>query len=220
MDAEELKPKKIITSSSPQKQVWFIHGANATPTSFEYLRDKLKSDPDFKDFSLIDIKYNCQENLSGIIKALTLSIRKGSQVYLVGHSLGGIIATAISQRIKVYELPLNIKGVFTISSPFGGSESAEYLQWLYPTYHLFRSIATTSRVITDLISLGAVVPTTSLVTSSGNNPLFSTANDGVVTIRSQRSLKGANYIEINSNHFEVLMNQDTVEHLKVFLKNT
>lgn len=212
MDAE-LKPKKTT------KEVWFIHGANASPLSFVYLKDKLKSDPDFAEYALVDVAYNCQDNLANLVKIMTASAKKGKPIYLVGHSLGGVMATAIAQRVKHYELNIDIRGVFSISSPFGGSESADYLRWLYPTYHLFRSISTTSRIITDLVATGAVVPTTSIVSTSGNNPLFSTANDGVVTIRSQRALKGAEYIEVNSNHFESLLNVDTLEHLKLFLKN-
>lgn len=202
-----------------QKDIWFIHGANASPTCFNYIKDNLESDPEFRRCSFIDISYNCQEHIPSIVKTLSASAPKDKQLYLVGHSLGGVIAAAISQRIKHYDMPVSLRGVFSLSAPFGGSESADYLQWLYPNYHLFRSISTQYRMITDIQAAGAVVPTMSLVTSSGNNPLISKANDGVVTVKSQRALPGATYVEVPYNHFEVLMSEDVVDHLKVFLKN-
>lgn len=200
------------------KEIWFIHGANASPKSFQYLKENLKIDPDFSDFSITDISYDCQENLASIVKVMASSASKDRQLFLVGHSLGGVLATAVAQRIQLFEMPISVRGVFTMASPFGGSESADYLRWLYPTYHLFRSISTQSRLIKDINAIGAVVPTLSLVTTAGNNPLFATANDGVVTVNSQRALKKAKYVEIDSNHFEVLLSRETIEHLKIFLK--
>lgn len=201
------------------KDIWFIPGANATPTSFKYIKEHIENDPEFNEFNLIDISYNCQENLVKIVEVLALSAPKNRPLYIIGHSLGGVLATAISQRIKHFSLPATVNGIISLSSPFGGSESANYLRWMYPSYHLFKSISTNNRMITDLQSVGAVVPTLSLVTSSGNNPLFSAANDGVVTVNSQRSLTGVNYVELPYNHFEILLAQETIDHIKVFLRH-
>lgn len=208
-----------IINKGYTKDVWFIHGANASPASFNYIKDALKHDPEFKEYFLVDVSYDCQENLASTVKALAASAPKDRQFYIIGHSLGGVIASAVAQRIKHFDLPCNIHGVITMGSPFGGSESVDYLQWLYPQYHLFRSINTRNRLILDLKATGAVVPTLSLVTTSGNNPLFPTANDGVVTVASQRALPRAKYIQVPYNHFEVLVNEETVDHIKVFLKN-
>jgi len=200
------------------KEVWFIHGANATPTSFNYIKESLERDPELNEYKFVDIIYDCQENLKSIISVLARSAPKDKQLYIIGHSLGGVVAVGVSQKIIQFDMPVSLRGVITMSSPFGGSESADYLRWLYPQYHLFRSISTTSRVITDLKSVGAVVPTLSLVTTSGNNPLFSSANDGVVTVASQRALKKSVYVEMPYNHFEVLVSTETVQHIKLFLK--
>jgi pimeloyl-ACP methyl ester carboxylesterase len=201
------------------KEIWFIHGANASSTSFNYIREQLQQDPEFNTFKLVDISYNCQENLAKIVQILAASAPRETPLYLVGHSLGGVLAVAISQRIKHFDLPVNIRGVFTLSSPFGGSESADYLRWMYPTYHLFSNIWTGNKLLTDLQSAGTAVPTMSLITSGGNNPLFSAANDGVVTVHSQRCLTGPSYVEVPYNHFEVMVAPDAVDHLKSFLKN-
>lgn len=201
-----------------KKEVWLIHGANASPASFNYIRDKLEEDTDLDEYALVDIKYDCQHSLSNIVEILASTASSKRPIYLIGHSLGGVLAARVAQRIKHFELPVDLRGIVTISSPFGGSESADYLKWLYPNYHLFSSISTSNKVILDLQAGGAVVPTLSLVTSSGNNPLIPSANDGVVTIKSQRALPRANYVEMPYNHFEIMVAPETVEHIKVFLK--
>ncbi len=212
---EQEKP----TGKTGLKEVWFLHGANATPASFNYIKESLRQDPEFDECIFTDITYDCQENLVSVITVLALSAPSDRQLYLVGHSLGGVLAVAISQRIKHFEMPVTIRGIVTMSSPFGGSETADYLRWLYPHYHLFKSVSTQNRMILDLKAVGAVVPTLSIVTTSGNNPLSSTANDGIVTIISQRSLPNAKYIEVPHNHFEVLVSPGTVDHISVFIKN-
>lgn len=206
-------------SENLKKEVWFIHGANATCESFNYLKKILEEDPEFDNCDMVNISYDCQEKLSDVVKVLAVSAPKDKPLYIVGHSLGGVLAVAISQRIKHFDLPVSIRGVITLASPFGGNESADYLRWLYPHYPLFKSVSTQNRLIVDLKAAGAVVPTLSLVTTSGNNPLYPTANDGVVTVNSQRALPKANYIEMQCNHFEVLLNDDAIEHIKLFLKN-
>lgn len=205
--------------SDLKKEIWFIHGANASPASFNYIKDHLKKDEHFQSWSFIDITYNCQEKLPNIVNALTSSLPRDKEIFLVGHSLGGVLATAVAQRISHFNLQPKIAGVITMASPFGGSESADYLKWIYPAYYLFKSISTQSKMILDLKALGAMAPTLSLVTTSGNNPLISAANDGVVTVNSQRALSRAKYIEVPFNHFEVLVSAETINYLRIFLKN-
>jgi predicted alpha/beta hydrolase family esterase len=216
---QENIPVPVENIRGYSKEVWLIHGANASPASFNYIKDKLEEDPNFNDFMFTEVSYNCQEHIPSIVKALAASAPKDKQLYIIGHSLGGVIAAAISQRIKHFEMNASLRGVITLASPFGGSESADYLKWLYPNYHLFKSISTQNRMIVDLQSAGAVVPTLSLITSSGNNPLISKANDGVVTVSSQRSLPGSRYVEVPFNHFEVMVVPETVDHIKSFLTN-
>jgi pimeloyl-ACP methyl ester carboxylesterase len=201
------------------KEVWFIHGANASPASFNHIKKELELDPELNDYNFVDITYDCQEDLKSIVSVLAASAPKNKQFYMVGHSLGGVLAAAVSQKIKQFELPVSLRGVVSLASPFGGSESADYLRWMYPHYYLFRSISTQSRIITDVKAVGAVVPTLSIVTTSGNNPLFPSANDGVVTVASQRALPKATYIEMPYNHFEILVSKETVDHIKLFLKS-
>lgn len=194
--------------------VWFIHGANATPLSFLRIQECLKSDDRFTDFEFVNVIYDCQDPLSSTIETITDSLPSNQPVYLIGHSLGGVIAVAVSQRVKHFELNKNIKAVITMASPLGGCEGADYLQWIFPHYHLFKNISTKNRVISDIKAVGAVVPTLNMITTSGNNPVYPEANDGVVTVNSQRSLNGAKKIEAPFNHFEILISDTTVSLIK------
>lgn len=200
-----------------KNELWFIHGANASPGSFTYIKEKLREDEAFFDTTFVDVNYDCSEKLAGIVKEIANDCSKDIPISFIGHSLGGVIATAVTQRIRLYELPVDVKKVVTLASPLGGSESADYLKWLYPSYTLFKNISTKNKLITDLKLVGAVVPTLSLVTTSGNNPLYPTANDGVVTVNSQRALRGVDYIEVPHNHFEVLLSKNVVDHMRLFL---
>jgi len=198
-------------------QIWFIHGANSSPVSFTYMKEKLREDPALFDAMFVDVQYDCSDKLSDVVKTIAANLPRDTPIHFVGHSLGGVVSVAISQRVSHFKMPIDIRSVVTIASPLGGSESADYLQWMYPSYHLFKNISTRNKVIKDMKSVGAVVPTLSLVTTSGNNPLFPTANDGVVTVKSQRALSGVDYIEVPFNHFESLLSRDVVDHVRLFL---
>lgn len=212
---------KILNNNntSVHKEVWFIHGANATPSSFNYIKDNLAKDPELNNYLFKDITYDCQDGISDIVSIMIKKAPSKVPLYIVGHSLGGVLAAIMAQEFFSIRSDIDLRGILTFSSPFGGSESANYLKWLYPKYNLFKNISTSNGWVKKLKEYSGPVPITSLVTSSGNNPLFPTSNDGVVTISSQRALKGAKYIELPSNHFEVLVNPNTIKYTKEFLKN-
>jgi predicted alpha/beta hydrolase family esterase len=199
--------------------IWYLHGANASPTSFSWLDEHLRSDPRLDNASVVRVSYNCQESTSDIAQQLAEKLPTDQLVYLIGHSLGGVIAVAAAQRAVKLGKMANIGGVVTISAPLSGSESADVLQWLFPSYHLFRNISTKNRLVQEIQSEGAIVPTLCLITTSGNNPLIHEANDGVVTVNSQRSLKGAEKIELAYNHFEILLGEETVDYIRTFILN-
>jgi pimeloyl-ACP methyl ester carboxylesterase len=201
-----------------EKEIWLIHGANSTPLSFNYIIDELIEDDRFTNWSVIRISYDCQDSILGLIDQLSSKLPTDREVFLLGHSLGGLIAVGATQKYKrIHGHVNNIRAVITLGSPFGGSESATYLQWLFPGYNLFKSISPTGKLVTSIQATGAVVPTLSFVTTAGNNPLFHEANDGIVTVRSQRSLGRAKFIEVPYNHFEVLLSTDIIDHIKNIL---
>ena len=212
-----LLPVYTETVAIENVEVWFIHGANATPISFNYLKDGLARIPELNNYIFRDIVYDCQEDLLAILKVMVKKAPKGVPLYLIGHSLGGVLATAMTKVIQENDTGIDLRGVATLASPIGGSDSANFLKWIYPKYNLFRNISTSNGVIKGIKAFAPKVPFVVVVTSSGNNPMFPTANDGVVTVLSQKELLEVTYVEMESNHFEVLVNPDTVDILKSLL---
>jgi hypothetical protein len=210
---------KTNESKAPVKgQIWFIHGANATPLSFISMKARLEKDDRMPSaFTFVNVLYDCQEPISDVVETIANKLPEGIPLYIVGPSLGGVLATAVAQRVKHFELKKDIRGVITLAAPLGGCEGADYLQWLFPHYHLFKNISTKNRLINDMKAVGAVVPTLSFITTSGNNPVYPEANDGVVTVNSQRSLRGTKKIEVAHNHFEVLLSENVTDHIRAFI---
>jgi triacylglycerol esterase/lipase EstA (alpha/beta hydrolase family) len=209
----------MSNENSKRPEVWFIHGANATPLSFTHIQEGLKNSDGIESMKFVNVRYDCQDPISTTTEIIADNLPSNTPVYLVGHSLGGVLAVAVSQRVKHFGLSKDIKAVVTLASPLGGCEGADYLQWMFPHYHLFKNISTKNRVINDLRAVGAVVPTLSFITTSGNNPIYPEANDGVVTVNSQRALVNSKKIEAPYNHFEVLLSSDIVEHIKNVIIN-
>jgi pimeloyl-ACP methyl ester carboxylesterase len=133
-------------------------------------------------------------------------------VDVISHSLGGIVATIAAQKD-----PSRFRKIVTIASPFGGSEAADYLKWIYPRIPFFSDISTSNRNIVKCLSAGAAVSTLSIITTSGSNILLWQPNDGVVTVDSQIRLKGGIQIELQHTHHDVLQADDTVDAISAFL---
>lgn len=189
-------------------QIVYIHGANSTPATFNYIKRCLPQ------HTPIDVSYRHDISLNDIIKIVYESLPDGP-VHIIGHSLGGLIAVAVSQLNQIHKKK-DIRKIFTISSPFGGCKGADYLKWMYPAHRLFSDVSTVSPVVQTVNRIGTVVPTKCIVTNHGSVPLISGENDGVVSVKSQMALKGAQYAKQSHNHFEVLLSDDTVAMIKEY----
>ena len=186
----------------------YIHGANSSPASFNYIKSKLPM------HTFTDVAYTNDIPLTDIIDSVYDSLPQGPMCIL-GHSLGGVIAVALSQ-INAVRKQKQITKVFTISSPFGGSKAADFLRWLFPTNRLFADIGTMSPVVRAVTAIGAIVPTKNIITCKGQLPLLNGENDGVVSVESQMALCGAEKEKQNLNHFEVLLDDVTVDSIQKY----
>lgn len=183
----------------------YIHGAFASPMSFQRIREQLPP------HIAVMPEYDVSMPISQIIDKVTHIIDEiGSDVHLVAHSLGGITAMHLAQNHP------RVKSVFTMSSPFGGSKLADSLRWI-SGHELYRSLDSHNPILTKIRSTQIKVPNRCIITTVGNNPLMYEANDGVVSLKSQRALKQANQQEVQLNHFEVLMSNVIVNMIKDFV---
>jgi hypothetical protein len=174
----------------------FIHGANSTRRSFAWMRDALKTKHETHFF-----EYDTHQPAALNIAACQKLVDEIEPVAIIGHSLGGIMATYMK---------CNARKV-TIATPFGGSAIANWL----PMYsQLMRDVATTSPLIRGVRN----------VEIDGKDFLSIVANgldgggfDGVVSATSQRAIVGPTYHVFDLNHFEVLVDEDVISVIDDFL---
>lgn len=187
-------------------KIWYIHGASSTPRGFNWLHAQLP------DHDRVDVSYGDHE-VGEIIPKLIKDLKNEiGPVRIIGHSLGGVIAAFLAQRSK------KVERVFTISAPFGGSEAASWLRWV-SFDPLLAHIHPNSYLITSLKKRKLLAPMFSIVTTSSRFPMsvLLPKNDGVVSHASQLALAGPTFVELNLNHFEVLLAKETAEHAREFL---
>jgi pimeloyl-ACP methyl ester carboxylesterase len=190
-----------------QKLIWYIHGANATPSSFQRIKEKLPR------HDARDIAYSVAIPLGETINTLITQVNGETRpIHVVSHSLGGVLAVALAQRHA------RIARVATLSAPFGGSRVADMLRWWFPC-QLYNDIHSNAPVIQEIGRRSCDAPVLSIVTTGGATPLITEPNDGVVSVTSQMALDGPTYIKLPLNHFEVLLADDTLKHLGDFLFN-
>jgi pimeloyl-ACP methyl ester carboxylesterase len=177
----------------------YIHGANATGSSFNYLRDHLKYDD-------LVIEYDSNNGFMNNVNLISDRLKDIDEMFFICHSLGGIYALHLSEIFAD-----KILGAVTLSTPYNGAECAEYAKHFWPNHRLFRDIGPSSEPIKRSKEISIPHPWTNVVSTSGSNPLIIYPNDGVVTINSMKCRNDMTLIEIPVNHYEVVLSPLSLE---------
>jgi pimeloyl-ACP methyl ester carboxylesterase len=187
----------------------YIHGASATSESFNYIRSKLGKG--------IDINYDSRNGFENNLNDMLSTLRGVKDLAFVAHSLGGIYSLHIANA-----LPNQVRGAVTLSTPYGGAEVAEFAQFFLPFSRLMRDIGPSSWAMKQADRIKIQHPWTNIVTVKGQSPFMAEHNDGVVTIASQKHHKDMELVEVDYNHYEVVLSDKVVtliqERLKKFRK--
>jgi len=184
-------------------KIVYIHGANATSESFNYIRQKIGGES-------ILINYDSSNGFENNLKLIKQQLGRNTQLFFVAHSLGGIYAVHLAN-----DLSSQVMGGVTISTPYGGAEIADLAKYFLPFNKLMRDISTSSWVINEVKSMKIKHPWTNVVTVRGKNPWMVEPNDGVVTIVSQEYHSGdMELVEVDYNHYEVMMSDLVVDIIK------
>jgi outer membrane protein assembly factor BamB/pimeloyl-ACP methyl ester carboxylesterase len=143
---EEMYGYKVVLPPPPHKLFVLAYGllSKSTDTDFRQIVKALKkayTDADFMNYSYrgIDkrgnpLPYTCEETFTHHISELVtrlktqiinyLELHPNTQVYVIGHSMGGVIAYGLLADMMIYGyLNFNggrVLGVATMSSPLGG----------------------------------------------------------------------------------------------------
>ena len=180
----------------------YIHGANATGESFNYIRSRLGSG--------IAINYDSRNGFENNLKDMLAQLADVNDIVFIAHSLGGIYSLHIANAV-----PKQVLGAVTLSTPYGGAEVADYAQYFLPFSRLMRDIGPSIWAMRQANRIDIQHPWTNIVTVNGQSPFMIEPNDGVVTIASQkRHHRDMELIEVDCNHYEVVLNDAVVNLVK------
>ena len=183
----------------------YIHGASATSDSFNYIRSKLGNG--------IDINYDSRNGFENNLAEMIEQLKDVQNIALVAHSLGGIYALHVANA-----MPDQVVGAVTLSTPYGGAEVAEFAKFFLPFSRLMRDIGPTSWAMKRADKIKIQHPWTNVVTMKGQSPFLAEANDGVVTISSMKHHKDMELVEVDYNHYEVVLSDKIIEIIQERLK--
>jgi pimeloyl-ACP methyl ester carboxylesterase len=186
-------------------QLVYIHGASATSESFNYIRSKLGKG--------IDINYDSRNGFENNLNDMLKGLVDVEDIFFVAHSLGGIYSLHIANTI-----PHQVMGAVTLSTPYGGAEVAEFAKYFLPFSRLMRDIGPSSWVMKQADKIKIQHPWTNIVTVKGQSPFIIDPNDGVVTISSQKHHIDMELVEVDYNHYEVVLSDEVIKLIKERVK--
>jgi pimeloyl-ACP methyl ester carboxylesterase len=179
----------------------YIHGASATSESFNYIRSKIGDG--------IAINYDSRNGFENNLAAIKDQLGKTKDIFFIAHSLGGIYALHLANAI-----PNQVLGAVTLSTPYGGAEVADFAKFFLPFSRLMRDIGPSSWAMKQANKIKIQHPWTNVVTVKGQSPFMAEANDGVVTISSMKHHDDMELVEVDYNHYEVVLSDQIVNIIK------
>jgi pimeloyl-ACP methyl ester carboxylesterase len=183
----------------------YIHGASATSESFNYIRSKLGQG--------IDINYDSRNGFENNLAEIMEQLKDVKDMAFIAHSLGGIYSLHIANA-----MPKQVLGAVTLSTPYGGAEVADYAKFFLPFSRLMRDIGPTSWAFKQASEIKIQHPWTNVVTVKGQSPFMLAHNDGVVTVASQKHHEDMELVEVDYNHYEVVLAEPVVAIIKERIK--
>lgn len=186
----------------------YIHGASATGESFTHIREHLNT-PD------VLLEYSSDNGFDRNLQDMVKKLEPIDNIFFVAHSLGGIYALHLADLYKDRTL-----GGVTLSTPYGGCIQANYAKYFLPFSRLMRDVGTMSKPMVDVAKIKAPKNWTNIVTKVGDSPWIHERNDGVVTIASMRARSDIELIELDLNHYEVVISNQTINIITERLNKT
>jgi len=186
----------------------YIHGANATGDSFNYIRTHIT------EYEEAVFEYDSTDGFHYNLEKMQKKMHRLRNVFFICHSLGGIYALHLANQF-----PRKVLGAVTMSTPYGGAEVADYAKYFLPFSRLLRDIGPNSCPIRAANKIKIQHPWTQIITTRGSSPWMVEPNDGVVTLKSMRHRTDVTQIDIAANHYEIVINTECVKIINTSIKN-
>lgn len=181
----------------------YIHGASATCESFNHISEHIPQPS-------LCLGYDSKNGFKENLKEMAAVLKDIDDIFFVAHSLGGIYSLHLAEMFSD-----KVKGAVTLSTPYGGSKSADYVKYFLPFSRLMRDIGPHSAPMEKINKIDIVWPWTNVVTINGASPFMIEPNDGVVTIDSMKHLENKmEIIELPVNHYEVVIVNSVIDIIK------
>lgn len=177
--------------------IW-IHGANQSSLSFQYIRQHTNFAKE------IFVNYSSMNKFYDNLEMITEEVKGRGPHFVIGHSLGGLYALHLTQYIRVL-------GGVSISTPFAGSSTADWAKYIVPNYPLFRDIGRKADPIRTAQEIKLEIPWTQIVSTTGHVPYHGGPNDGVVTIESMKSRTDMRHVQVQHTHYETMCSDQVAE---------
>ena len=180
----------------------YIHGASATSESFNYIRQCIGGND-------IVINYDSRNGFENNLTDMLGQLKEHNDMFFIAHSLGGIYALHLANA-----MPKQVLGAVTLSTPYGGAECADVVKYFMPFSRLMRDIGPSSWAMKQADKIKIQHPWTNVVTVKGQSAFMHEPNDGVVTIASQKRHIDMELLEVDYNHYEVVLSDHVVGTIK------
>lgn len=184
----------------------YIHGASATSESFNHIRQHIGGND-------MTVNYDSRNGFENNLATIKKQIGETKDVVFIAHSLGGIYSLHLANAI-----PKQVLGAVTLSTPYGGAEVADFAKFFLPFSRLMRDIGPSSWVMKQASKIKIQHPWTNVVTTQGQSPFMVEPNDGVVTIASMKHHADMELVEVDYNHYEVVLADPVIKLIKERIK--
>jgi pimeloyl-ACP methyl ester carboxylesterase len=181
----------------------YIHGASATAESFTHIRQYVR---DYFDEPDIMLEYQSEDGFAHNLAQMKGKLDDADRLFFVSHSLGGIYSLYLANHYRE-----TTRGGISLSTPYGGSAEADFARYFLPFNRLMKDVGTMSEPMQEARYLPAPPNWTQVVTTRGQSPWIQADNDGVVTLKSMRSRRDFELVEIDLNHYEVVLSDRVVK---------
>jgi pimeloyl-ACP methyl ester carboxylesterase len=203
-----------------KRNVMLIHGAWSSRNSFNYLSTMIDINFGHIIKHTIFFEYDpIKESLADIILRANRELddytntNTNTDTLVVGHSLGGLIALALSDHPNSYY-------TITMASPLSGIKVESLFQpFMYSRAPVLYHVSPNSALVKQLHKKEYVKPVNCLITTKGFNPLMIEKSDGVVSVASQDTWLPTSGVAtyVDCNHYDILQSEQAFQSIKCAL---